>query len=290
MSDVLAEAVDAGRVFGTNGSKVVALQHATCKIERGDRIALVGPSGSGKSTLLHLLAALDEPTSGTVTWPALGERETLRPSKISFVFQTESLLAPLTVLENIEVPRLLAGSSADETRKDAAEILGALDLAALDEPTSGTVTWSALGERETLRPSKISFVFQTESLLAPLTVLENIEVPRLLAGSSADEARKDAAEILDALDLVALADKLPEEISGGQAQRAAVARSLITMPALILADEPTGQLDHQTSKRLLDLLLRRLKGSDAALVIATHDPIVASRMKTQWTIKHGLLK
>ncbi|MEA2766714.1 MAG: lipoprotein-releasing system ATP-binding protein [Gemmatimonadaceae bacterium] len=217
MSDVLAEAVDAGRVFGTNGGKVVALQQATCKIERGDRIALVGPSGSGKSTLLHLLAALDQPTSGTVTWPALGERETLRPSKISFVFQTESLLAPLTVLENIEVPRLLAGSSADETRRDA-------------------------------------------------------------------------SEILDALDLVAIADKLPEEISGGQAQRAAVARSLITRPALILADEPTGQLDHQTSKRLLDLLLRRLKGSDVALVIATHDPIVASRMKSQWTIEHGLLK
>jgi ABC-type lipoprotein export system ATPase subunit len=217
VSDVLAEAVDAGRVFGTNGSKVVALQHATCKIERGDRIALVGPSGSGKSTLLHLLAALDEPTSGSVTWPALGERETLRPSKISFVFQTESLLAPLTVLENIEVPRLLAGSNAQEARNDASEILAALDLGAL-------------------------------------------------------------------------ADKLPEEISGGQAQRAAVARSLITKPALILADEPTGQLDHQTSKRLLDLLLRRLKGSDVALVIATHDPIVASRMKTQWTMAHGLLK
>ena len=217
MSEVLAEAVDAGRVFRTNASKVVALQHATCKIERGDRIALVGPSGSGKSTLLHLLAALDEPTSGTITWPALGERETLRPSKISFVFQTESLLAPLSVLENIEVPRLLAGSTADE-------------------------------------------------------------------------ARNDALEILDALDLSALADKLPEEISGGQAQRAAVARSLVTKPALILADEPTGQLDHQTAKQLLDLLLRRLKGSDVALVIATHDPFVAARMKTQWTIEHGVLR
>ena len=78
----------------------------------------------------HLLAALDEPTSGTVTWPALGERDTLRPSKISFVFQTESLLAPLTVLENIEVPRLLAGSNADQARNDASEILGALDLGA----------------------------------------------------------------------------------------------------------------------------------------------------------------
>jgi len=217
VSDVLAEAVKVGRVFRTNGSKVVALQHATCKIERGDRIALVGPSGSGKSTLLHLLAALDEPTSGKISWPALGARDTLRPSKISFVFQSESLLAPLTVLENIEVPRLLAGSNADETRNDASAILNALDLGAL-------------------------------------------------------------------------ADKLPEEISGGQAQRAAVARSLITKPELIFADEPTGQLDHQTAKQLIDLLLRRLKGSDAALVIATHDPFVAARMKTQWTIDHGLLK
>ncbi len=122
-------------------------------------------------------------------------------------------------------------------------------------------------------------MFQTESLLAPLTVIENIEVPRLLAGSNANEARNDASEILAALDLSALADKLPEEISGGQAQRAAVARSLITRPALILADEPT-----------LDLLLRRLEGSDTALVIATHDPFVAGRMKTQWTMDHGVLR
>jgi ABC-type lipoprotein export system ATPase subunit len=217
MTDVLAEAVGAGRVFGTSESKVVALKHATCRIERGDRIALVGPSGSGKSTLLHLLAGLDLPTSGTVRWPALGERETLRPSKVSFVFQTESLLAPLTVLENIEVPQLLIGSNPDE-------------------------------------------------------------------------ARADAALILRALDLVELSDKLPEEISGGQAQRAAVARSLITQPELILADEPTGQLDHQTAKHLLSLLLRRIKGTDTALIIATHDPLIASRMETQWTMDHGVLR
>jgi putative ABC transport system ATP-binding protein/lipoprotein-releasing system ATP-binding protein len=217
MAEVLAEAVDAGRVFGENGNRVVALQHATCRIERGARIALIGPSGSGKSTLLHLLAALDDPTSGIVRWPALGDKGTLRPSKVSFVFQSESLLAPLTVLENIEVPLLLAGSDAGEARNAASEILAALDLAAL-------------------------------------------------------------------------ADKLPEEISGGQAQRAAVARSLITKPALILADEPTGQLDHATAAHLLDLIDRRLKGTDAALVIATHDPFVAGRMKTQWAIDHGVLK
>jgi ABC-type lipoprotein export system ATPase subunit len=217
MTDVLAEAVGAGRVFGTSDSRVVALKHATCRIERGDRIALVGPSGSGTSTLLHLLAGLDLPTSGTVRWPALGERETLRPGKVSFVFQTESLLAPLTVLENIEVPQLLTGSKPDE-------------------------------------------------------------------------ARADAALILRALDLTELADKLPEEISGGQAQRAAVARSLITQPELILADEPTGQLDHQTAKHLLSLLLRRIKGTDTALVIATHDPLIANRMETQWTMDHGVLR
>src|ERR1700682_6809955 len=128
MTDVLAEAVGAGRVFGTNGSRVGALKPATCRIMRGARIALVGPSGSGKSTLLHLLAGLDEPTSGTVRWPALGERETLRPAKVSFVFQTESLLAPLTVLENIEVPQLLIGSSPVDARNDASLILRPLHL------------------------------------------------------------------------------------------------------------------------------------------------------------------
>jgi putative ABC transport system ATP-binding protein/lipoprotein-releasing system ATP-binding protein len=217
MADIVAEAIDVSRVFGSGDNRVVAVEHATCTIARGDRIALVGPSGSGKSTLLHILAGLDDPTTGTVRWPALGDRSTLRPAKVSFVFQSESLLAPLTVLENIEVPCLLTGSDA-------------------------------------LR------------------------------------AREDASLILAELDLDALADKLPEEISGGQSQRAAVARSLVTRPALILADEPTGQLDHATALHLLDLLDRRLQGSDVALVIATHDPFVAGRMRTQWKMEHGALK
>ena len=217
MPEVLADANDVSRTFGANDNRVVAVQHATCQIVRGDRIALVGPSGSGKSTLLHILAGLDEPTEGTVSWPTLGARETLRPSRISFVFQSESLLAPLTVLENIEVPCLLGGSDPGAAREDAARLLGDLDLSAL-------------------------------------------------------------------------ADKLPEEISGGQAQRASVARGLITNPALILADEPTGQLDHATARHLLDLLERRLEGTDTALVIATHDAFVAGRMKSQWRMEHGVLK
>lgn len=217
MADVLAEAIDAGRVFDGVGGRVTALQHATCRIERGDRIAVVGPSGSGKSTLLHLLAGLDSPTSGVIRWPALGD-----------------------------------GSM--------------------------------------LRPSKVAFVFQSESLVSSLTVLENIEVPRLLAGKDTDEARRDAVAMLEALHLTALADKLPEEISGGQAQRVAVARSLITNPDLILADEPTGQLDHVTAAHLLDHIDLHLQGTGAALVIATHDPFVADRMKIRWRMDHGVLQ
>src|ERR1700716_4725311 len=119
------------RAYAHGQPAPVALQAPDCGVPAGQRIALVGPSGSGKSTLLHLLAGLDDPTSGTVRWPALGERETLRPEKVSFVFQTESLLAPLTVLENIEVPRLLMGSNAVDARNDASLILRALDLAEL---------------------------------------------------------------------------------------------------------------------------------------------------------------
>lgn len=217
MTNLLAEALDVGRVFESDGGRVIALQHATCKIGRCDRIALVGPSGSGKSTLLHLFAALDSPTSGTLRWPALGAKSALRPSKIAFVFQSESLVSSLTVLENVEAPLLLAGADAKVVRRNA-------------------------------------------------------------------------SAMLESFDLTAIADKLPEEISGGQAQRVAVARSLVIKPDLILADEPTGQLDHTTAARVLDLIDSHLQGTDAALVIATHDPFVAGRMKTRWRMDHGVLR
>ncbi|MGI9091606.1 MAG: ABC transporter ATP-binding protein, partial [Gemmatimonadaceae bacterium] len=120
-------------------------------------------------------------------------------------------------------------------------------MGGLDTPTAGTVSWPGLGKREALRPEKIAFVFQTPSLLDSLTVVENVEMPLLLGRRNAKDARRAAMEALDRIELADIAGKLPEELSGGQTQRVAVARALAYRPRLILADEPTGQLDHPTA-------------------------------------------
>ncbi|MDB4867616.1 MAG: transporter ATP-binding protein [Cohnella sp.] len=213
----LVDARDIGCTYDNGSSPIVALESATCQVKPGDRIALVGQSGSGKSTLLQLLGGLETPTKGEIAWPALGDRDDLRPMKVGFVFQMQSLLAPLSVVENVELPLLLAQTNRGQ-------------------------------------------------------------------------ARKTAYEELERIGLRHLADKLPEELSGGQAQRVAFARVMATRPQLILADEPTGQLDHPTAHHLFEVLFEALAGSDTALVVATHDRKVAERFDTLWTMKQGRLE
>ena len=122
----LVEARDLGRTYQRGGPAVVALASATCSVAPGDRIALLGPSGSGKSTLLHLMGGLDRPSAGEISWPALGAPETLRPAQVAFVFQMPSLLAPLSAVENVELPLLLDQVGAGAAREAA--------LAALASP------------------------------------------------------------------------------------------------------------------------------------------------------------
>ncbi len=161
-------------------------------------------------------------------------------------------------------------------------------MGGLDTPTCGMITWPALG-RKNLRPAKIAFVFQMPSLLASLTVVENVELPLLLGLIGAYSARKAAIEVLERIQMMDIAYKLPEELSGGQTQRVAVARALAYRPQLILADEPTGQLDHPTAALLFDVLLATLVGTDTALVVATHDQTVAERLNCLWYMQHGTL-
>ncbi|MCW2952903.1 MAG: transporter ATP-binding protein [Conexibacter sp.] len=162
-------------------------------------------------------------------------------------------------------------------------------LAGLDDPTLGAVEWPAIGTRDELRPGPVAMIFQGPSLMPPLTCEQNVALPLVLAGSTDREARERAGESLARLDLAALADKLPEEISGGQAQRVAVARALAGTPRLILADEPTGQLDHVNGAAVVDALLAAADHAGAAVVISTHDPAVAARLAVRWEMHSGRL-
>ncbi len=162
-------------------------------------------------------------------------------------------------------------------------------IGGLDVPSGGTVTWPALGPRAALRPGQIVDVFQGPSLLPPLSVIENVRLPLLLQGLSDRDATTQAEGALAAFRLVHLRDKLPEEISGGQTQRVAIARALAVRPALILADEPTGQLDSATAIEILSILLGTLADLGAAIVISTHDPRVAERLDTVWSMRDGVL-
>jgi ABC-type lipoprotein export system ATPase subunit len=162
-------------------------------------------------------------------------------------------------------------------------------MAGLEVPTSGRVCWPNLPEDIYLRAAQIGVIFQSPSLVPALNAQENVALPMLLAGVNTDDAAGTARleEALAAVGLADLAAQLPEELSGGQAQRIAVARVLAQQPTLILADEPTGQLDHATGQHVVDVLLDAASRLGAALVISTHDPSVAQRMNTYWAMHHG---
>jgi putative ABC transport system ATP-binding protein len=162
-------------------------------------------------------------------------------------------------------------------------------MAGLEPPSSGSVGWPGLGGTPAGRPGVIGIVFQGPSLVPALDVEENVALPLLLAGATTAEASSGAQAALERLAIGALARKLPEEISGGQAQRVAVARVLASRPRLILADEPTGQLDSITGARVVSVLLETAAELDAALVIATHDLTVADRLSKRWVMVDGRL-
>lgn len=162
-------------------------------------------------------------------------------------------------------------------------------LSGLERLSSGMVSWPAIGGRPVDRPGQVTVAFQAPSLLSALDVAENVALPLVLAGAPQEEALREAGDVLDRLHLSGLVAQLPEELSGGQAQRVALARALVTRPALLLCDEPTGQVDHDTAETLLDLVLADASESSTAVVIATHDPSVIVRVQSCWTITDGRL-
>lgn len=206
------------RTYGRGHQAVVAVHEIFCSVAAGSSTAVVGPSGSGKSTLLHLLAGIDDPTVGEITWPGLG------------------------------------------------------------------------GPPRTLRPGTVGLVFQGPSLLPAMDAVENVALPLLLAGAGDAEATKAAMTALERLGVDELAGLLPEELSGGQSQRVAVARALASRPRLLIADEPTGQLDRAAGALVVAALEEAAEATGAALILSTHDPAIASRFQSRWLMSDGALR
>ncbi|HEX4820494.1 MAG TPA: ABC transporter ATP-binding protein [Acidimicrobiales bacterium] len=164
----------------------------------------------------------------------------------------------------------------------------------LDQPDRGRVLLGdrdlsglSIGDRAKLRRREIGFVFQFFHLIPTLTVRENIELPLLLDGAKSNGRTSD---LLDRVGLGHRATHLPGELSGGEMQRAAIARALVASPQIILADEPTGNLDSATSEAVLALLAEQVKDSGAALVMVTHDRDVAARAPRVHTLRDGKLQ
>jgi putative ABC transport system ATP-binding protein len=204
--------------YPKGGLAVEALRGVSLEIAAGESVAILGPSGSGKSTLLGLIAALEPPTTGSIS-------------------------------------------------------VNGVDLGLLDERA-----------RARYRRESVGLIFQSTDLLPFLTAVENVDLALALGGRS-DPSR--ARALLETLGLASHADKLPDQLSGGQRQRVGIARAVVHGPRLILADEPTGELDSESSALTIELLRRAQREVGATLIVVTHDRLIAEGLDRQVGMRDG---
>lgn len=210
------------KIYGNDENKVVALDHVSFTIEKGEFIAIVGSSGSGKSTLLHLIGGVDKPTSGEV---------------------------------------IVNGQNVYKKNENELAIF---------------------------RRREVGLIYQFYNLIPILTVEENMTLPVLLDNKQVNQERLD--ELLRILDLKSREKHLPRELSGGQQQRVSIGRALMNAPSLVLADEPTGNLDSKNSKEIIDLLKLTQKRYNQTLIMITHDENIAMQADRIIVIEDGKIK
>jgi putative ABC transport system ATP-binding protein len=167
-------------------------------------------------------------------------------------------------------------------------------LGCLDRPTSGSfrlggreIANASADERAELRCREIGFVFQSFNLIPRTSALENVELPLVYAGVAAAEQATRANEALRAVGLAGREQHLPNQLSGGQQQRVAIARALVNQPRLILADEPTGNLDTRSSMEILEIFQRLQRESGLTLIVVTHEPDIAAHFARVITFRDG---
>lgn len=218
----ILEVKDLTKIYGKGDNQVIALDHVSFHVEKGEFVAIVGPSGSGKSTLLHLIGGVDKPTSGEVY-----------VNGVNVYKQNE---------ENLAI----------------------------------------------FRRREVGLIYQFYNLIPILTVEENMTLPVLLDNRKVDQRRLN--ELLKILMLEGRSHHLPKELSGGQQQRVSIGRALMNGPSLVLADEPTGNLDSKNSKEVIDLLKLTQKKYNQTLIIITHDERIAMQGDRIIVIEDGKIK
>jgi ABC-type lipoprotein export system ATPase subunit len=220
MSNEIIKLLKISKKFTKTNSEIKVFKNINISINKGDIVALTGPSGSGKSTLLHIIALLDQPTSGEVYY-----------NKKNF-------------------------SKSNDKEKDL------------------------------IRQKGISIIYQQNNLLSDFTALENVAMPLINNKYSWKESIKKATKLLTSVHLSDRLNHFPSELSGGEQQRVAVARALITEPSLILADEPTGSLDTNTANEVFSLFIK-LKSKKRAILYATHNRELSDRADYKLNILNG---
>ena len=165
---------------------------------------------------------------------------------------------------------------------------------AMDRPSKGEVRLEGQSlcsldddQLTRLRRRQVGFVFQSFNLMPTLTVAQNIGLPLLLSGSGEDEARTAAEELAERVGLSPRLDQLPQQLSGGEVQRVAIVRAVIHEPTVLIADEPTGNLDSDNGRRILELLLQLNEQSQTAIILATHDESVAHQLDRVVSLRDG---
>jgi putative ABC transport system ATP-binding protein len=220
--------------------------------------------------------------------------EVVKIENITRVYQvgkveTQALRGVTLSIKNGEFTSLIGPSGSGKTT--LLQMIGCLD-----QPTSGlvfindkNVTKLNRNQRADMRRGTIGFIFQFFALIPTLTAYENVEMPLLLNQHSAGERRERVMELLKAVDLVDRANNRPDQLSGGQQQRVAVARALASKPTLILADEPTANLDTTNGHQVMDIMKKLNKETGVTFIFATHDPRVISYADRVVTLEDGLI-
>ncbi|MCS7278734.1 MAG: ABC transporter ATP-binding protein [Thermodesulfobacteriaceae bacterium] len=223
MAEILLELREITKSFETSQGKLEILKKINLKIQKGEKISIVGPSGVGKTTLLNIIGTLDYPSSGEILF--LGE-------KINF---------------------------SDEEKLSQ------------------------------LRKEKIGFIFQLHYLIPEFTVVENIILPGLISNFKKEDCERRAEELLRRFNLLKRKEHKPSQLSGGERQKVAIARALFLNPPLLLADEPTGNLDPESAKEVAEVFLKVNEELNTTIILVTHNLELAQKMDKIFLLKNGFL-